>query len=722
MSRKTLICIILSLLIGADILVIGKNKTSVEGLVAIIADSETLENNGKSIESYADAIRQEGKRCIIIEDKLSLPDSIRALLENLYLTDGLEGAIFIGDIPIPMIRDAQHLTTAFKMDQKRPRHQSSVPSDRYYDDFDLKFDSLGQDEERPLLYYYSLRADSPQRISCDIYSARIKAPIIPGKTKYEAMEEYLEKVVREKSNARYIDNIVYFAGHGYNSESLQARVDETIELYNHFDDFEGKISFINYTRDNFVKDRFQAMLENQDIDIALCHHHGADDTQYLSAMPYVNSIMSYIEALRMSVRAKIRQSDDTTAIKAYYSGKYGIPEAWMQDTFDPEISESDSTTNAAMDVVIADTYGRKGGPAFIMHDACFNGSFHLDDYIAGHYIFNPGRTIVVKGNSVNTLQDTWPLELIGLLDEGVCIGNWLKGSLTLESHIIGDPTWKFKPSAESGYDLDGAIAFRKYDTGYWKKLLKKESGDRKALAIKMLSDTGNITAAELLDIQKTDKDPVVRLEAFSCIRKYHLSGLTEAIIAGLHDDFELLQRLSALTAAKSGAPEILPHLVELYFDPALSDRVEFHLLQALEQYAYADVEKTMTETRAGSPNWPAGKAFDSILGKLLRAETLNAKEFEALSDDSLTFKKRRLTVSSQKNRCNVKYLDELLDYLKTGKNEELRLLVAETLGWYEYSAASGKIIETLKSLIPDENDVTVRNEMTKSLNRLNPPD
>lgn len=720
MFGKRLIFTILLLSVWTCIFAAGRKGASPEALVAIVGDTETLKLAGSGIESYANSIRQDGKRCVVIEDRWSCPDSIKAVLKNLYLTDGLEGAIFIGDIPVPMIRDAQHLTTAFKMDQKRPRHLSSVPSDRYYDDFDLEFDYLGKDEERPLLHYYSLRADSPQRIDCDIYSARIKAPVIPGKTKYEAVAEYLGKVVKEKDAERAIDNIVYFAGHGYNSESLQARVDETMELQSHFGDFGGKISFVNYTRDNFVKARFQALLEDPDIDIVLCHHHGADDTQYLSAMPYVNSIMTYIDALRMSVRSKIRQADDTTAAKKYYLEKYGIPEAWLNDAFVPSVSQADSLTSAAMDVVIPDTYGRKGGPAFIMHDACFNGSFHLDDYIAGHYIFNPGRTVVVKGNSVNTLQDTWPLELIGLLDDGVCVGNWLKGSLTLESHIIGDPTWKFRASSESGYDLDEAIAFRKDDVGYWKKILKKESGDRKALAVKMLSGNGGLSAEELLAIQETDNEPAVRLEAFSCIRKYHLPVLTEAIIAGLHDDFELLQRLSALTAAKNGAPEILPHLTGLYFDPTLSDRVEFHLMQALEQYGYADVEKMMNEARADSPNWPSQKSFESVLRKLQRAEELDTKEFEALSDDSLTFKKRRMTVSAQRNGCSVKYLDYLLDYLKTGRNSELRLFVAETLGWYEYSAAAGKITEAIESMIQDESDEAVRNEMEKSLNRLNP--
>ena len=41
---------------------------------------------------------------------------------RLYRESRLEGAVFIGDIPIPMIRKAQHMTSAFKMDEeKSPR-------------------------------------------------------------------------------------------------------------------------------------------------------------------------------------------------------------------------------------------------------------------------------------------------------------------------------------------------------------------------------------------------------------------------------------------------------------------------------------------------------------------------------------------------------------------------------------------------------------------------
>lgn len=714
MRKEKLLASVLMLLCAS--VAISKPKTS---LVAIVSDSSTLKFSGKEIEAYAESIRQDGKRCAVIEDRWANPDSIRNELEKLYRTDFLEGAVFIGDIPVAMVRDAQHFTTAFKMDQRRDRFQSSVPSDRFYDDFNLKFDYLGKDEKRELIHYYSLRSDSPQYISCDIYSARIKAPAIPGKTKYEAVSEYLQKVVREKGTARKIDNIAYFAGHGYNSESMQSRVDEAVALNCHFNDFDGRISFTNYSRDNFVKYRFQAILEDEDVDIALLHHHGSDDTQYLSATPSTSSLAGYLDNAKRFMRGKIRSAKDTVKAKQYYIDNYDVPAEWLQNVTAPKITAEDDAYSEAMDVYIPDTYGRKGGPAFIMHDACFNGSFHLDDYIAGHYIFNPGRTVVVKGNSVNTLQDTWPTELIGLLGEGVCVGNWLKTNMTLESHILGDPTWRFA-SDEEGYKFDRSISLESGNPKFWRKVLKSADGDRKVLAVKMLSGLGAISADELLDIQKNDAESTVRLEAFRCISKYCYPALADAIIIGLQDDYELHRRLAAIVAGKNGDPGILPTAAKLYFDPTLSERVDFQLRTCLELFNYADVEREFSKLRAAQPNWPVEKNYAAYLSSLKRTEEQSAEEFAKLSDESLTFKQRRLTVSSQRNKCTLKGLDPMLSYLKDGQNQELRMLIAETLGWYVYSSQRDRIVETVAACAAVESDEALRKEMEKTVRRLAP--
>ena len=155
--------------------------------VAVVVDQTTYSKITQEINLYLNAIEEEGKKTVLIVDRWQHPDSIRLELKRHYQKENLEGVILVGDIPVAMIRDAQHLTTAFKMDQERDWKRSSVPSDRFYDDFDLLFDYIKQDQDVALYHYYSLRGDSPQRIACDIYSSRIKAPAIPGISKYEAI-------------------------------------------------------------------------------------------------------------------------------------------------------------------------------------------------------------------------------------------------------------------------------------------------------------------------------------------------------------------------------------------------------------------------------------------------------------------------------------------------------------------------------------------------------
>lgn len=97
----------------------------------------------------------------------------------------------------------------------------------------------------------------------------------------------------------------------------------------------------------------------------------------------------WLEMARKFFRGKIRGAKDTTASKQYYIDNYNVPESWVANAFDPEVMKQDSIIDASLDIHIADLDGYSPGARFIMLDACFNGSFHLEDYISGHYIFNP---------------------------------------------------------------------------------------------------------------------------------------------------------------------------------------------------------------------------------------------------------------------------------------------------------------------------------------------
>jgi hypothetical protein len=689
-------------------------------LFAIVVDPAVLENCAPSIDAYAKSVQADGLETLIIVDKWQVPDSIRTQLNKLYLKSNLEGAVFIGDIPVPMVRDAQHLTTAFKMDQRRPWDQSSIPSDRYYDDFDLKFEYLKQDSLQPLLHYYSLLPEGAQSVQSEIYTARIKPPKYEGKNRFELIDSYLKKVVKEKAAARKISQITFFAGNGYHSNSLVARIDERFSLTNQFSvlsNGKGKLNYIDHTYDEFVKGRLMAELEREDLDLAILHHHGAEDTQYLNASPYSIMTDKWLEMSRKFFRSKIRSAKDTTASKQYYIEKYNVPESWVSNAFDPAIMLQDSLSDAAMDIHIDDLKNFTPRVPFVMLDACFNGSFHLEDYISGHYIFNPGGTVVVKANSVNTLQDIWSNQLIGLLELGVSVGNWAKEQFTLESHLIGDPTYMYAANREGADNLNYALAHKNNDSAYWKQLLKDNHPEVKALAIKRLARQGGISPQQLFEIQTGDPSPTVRLMAFRLLQKSEGELAVASIRAGLNDDYELLNRFAAIGASDNQSPLLLGDLTRLRLAPGTSQRVIFQVKSGVEQYekeaALAAFDKYL-EGKTGL--WyEARKAERSTYERVLTSKENDMKE---LLDPAVEARNKRFTITALRNSQQAAYLDTLFRFMKESDDQTLRQLLAEAFGWYTHSWRKQEIIAFCKAQAEVEKDQAVKKELLRTVRRL----
>ena len=84
-----------------------------------------------------------------------------------------------------------------------------------------------------------------------------------------------------------------------------------------------------------------------------------------------------------------------------------VNEVFIKDLDNPKFWEADSLHYADERIVTEDLMKRNlsTNPKMIMFDACYNGSFHENDYIAGQYIFNDGQTLVAQGNTRNVLQD-----------------------------------------------------------------------------------------------------------------------------------------------------------------------------------------------------------------------------------------------------------------------------------------------------------------------------
>ena len=747
MTRKTLFLAIATVASALSISLPADAGKPGRASVAVVIDQDCYSQTKDAVNEYVDAMELDGKTGILLIDEWGVPDSIRVRLETLHREKALEGAVLIGDIPVPMIRDAQHLSSAFKMDQKRDWKESSIPSDRYYDDFHLKFNFLSRDKDRKDFFYYSLAPESPQQIRSDIYTARIKPA--QGQDKYKAIADFLRKAVRTKKAAIEAagakasvssntaatattdqaagrgtnglalaepDRVMFFAGHGYNSESMVSRMNEYKALHEQIPSVNkpgGKVDFINFDFDKSVKTRLLSALGDEDLDVALLHHHGYNDMQLLNGSPYESTPDGWLALARNYFREKMRSSRNPEATRKDFIKRFGIPGEWLDEASDPELIIKDSLYDRSMDIYTDDIDRYDIKARFVLFDACFNGAFTEADYVVPHYLFGEANnTVAALAHSVNTLQDVWTDELVGLFDEGVCAGNIFKHVWSLENHLFGDPTFHFGAVS----DLDRKVSMKEEKAGIWRKLLKSESTpcDVKCLAVRVLTRNGNITGEELLDLQRNSGSGIVRLAAFNGNVELAGNCLTEAISLGLDDSYELLQRLSARYAGYNQSPELDEQIVRLYVNPLTPTRVMFQLKAPL-----VDIETgKATELVRKYGHWKGDEGLDSLIDYLEVCGKSLSVDLANLESDSPNARNARLFIRSQRNQCRADILDALQTFFAKTDDPAIKLQIAELLGWYRYSYAREKALGICRSLLSAESDPTIRDEFRRSISRL----
>lgn len=694
--------------------------------VAIVIDENTYGTVKEAVAAYSSSIREnDGKGTyIIVAHQEASPEFIRDSLKILYTNHGLEGAVLVGDIPIPMIRRAHHLTTAFKMDPKNPWKASSVPSDRFYDDFDLSFDFLKQDEKNKALYYYDLSYPGARRVECDIYSARVKpSKVDPEHTFSQLISEFLLRAASAKGKKERLDRAFHFGGHGNSSESFNARIDENRAMYEQFAFYgpDEKVSYINFDEDKYVKSRFSSILADKGLDYAHIHTHGSVKAQYLSKEPYTFTTSGHIDFAKAALRSKMRKASDAAVAKEEILRGYGVTETWVAGWDDPEIMKADSLERAMVDLTLPDMDGYRSGVKVLILDACFNGAFIHDDYVAARYAFGPGSsTMAVFGNSVNIIQDHWKNELAGLLGYGVCVGNWAKMNMTLESHIFGDPTYSFESRDRNTGNLDFIVSKGLYT---WKNKYKNVlPADIYAYILRKRYENDMSSDAEILDVLKNDKRMNVRMEAFMSIMRKGVSDeiFVKAVETGLNDPYEMLRRMASSFAEKAGHSSLLRVCVERYLNPEETARIRYHLSEAMALYPSEDVIALMDSVYSSrSGLWPEKKAYEIRVKKTTEGWKSSQKAFASLDDIGVPVKDRRFIIRMQRNKCNPAAVEPMLRLIANEKDEALlRAEAAEALGWYVYSCRRQYILETCSSLLKKVDEPEIRKELERTVFRL----
>lgn len=691
---------------------------------AIFIDPASYKEAKAEVEAYAQSVEKQGLKTYIVEDVWYNPDSIKAVIKSMATQKDapIEGMVFIGDIPVPMLFDAQHFASGFKPKQNMKRmEKSSCPSDRFYDDLDLEFEFISQDSKKPNLFYYTLPATSTQVCAPELYSARIKTCNKGDKTKYDRLKAYLKKVVAQKEKNETLSQVFYFAGHGYNSESILARMDEKIAYREHFPWLQRQangIVFQDHLDDEFSKFPLMTQMQRKDLSLAVLHHHGYPDEEYLNGYPLPKNASDELKSANRFFRSKIRKAveggEDKDAACARWAAKYDVPIHWFDSIFTRASILEDSLYNDKLDLHITDLGKYQPNAKVVFLDACFNGAFNYDEYMAEEYIFEGGDCVVAIANSVNSLQDKWCDRHIGMLGYGLRVGNMVKYNPYLGAHVFGDPTFAFAPGTEVSFDVNEAIY---KNNKFWKKQLKTADAAIKCFALEMLVKNKGITSAELLEIFKTASENTVRLYAFMMLTTFKDDNFVEAITLALNDSYEIVQRFGGVYAGKCGDERIIPALVSAISRVANGSRVDFQLRGALELFPQ---DKILAEFEKQDPcknYYDKDKEVARI--KALFGRYSNVIMEKELDTPNATVKEKINMMRNFRNKNLHTATDKMMQIFAEESDEELRCAIVEAFGWFNYSYKRSEIINFCEQVwASDAYSDKVRNEALKTAKRL----
>ena len=663
---------------------------------AVITDTPTWNACSNEIQQYAGVLSDEQLPTFIVHHQWKSPEEVKKQIINLHKKYNLEGVVFVGEIPIPMVRKAQHLTSAFKMDETVDRRDSSVPSDRFYDDFHLKFDYIGQDSLNLQFYYYELAVESPQQIKCDIYSARVK-PIASGIAPYEQIKHFFNKAVEQHKSENKLDQFFSYTGEGSYSNSLTAWTQEAetvrSQMPGTFDlpTSPGRARFMRYSFSDYPKNDIINMLRRDDLDLSIFHEHGVPERQYLSGIPATEDFSNDVEVLKESLRNQARRASSDSARMASFvaqQAKNGLAPTWWAGYDKPELIEADSLTDLKRGFVLTDIDEIKPNSRLVIFDACYNGDFREPDNIASRYIFSDGKTIVTFANSVNVLQDKQANEMLGLLWLGSRVGQWAQETNILESHIIGDPTFRFTPSAE---EVDGAaLCSTKYNEAEQLALVANSPYlDVRNVAMHRLWRNGSKELSPvLLNVFNNSSVAMERYTAMSLLEKLNDDNYRQVLKSAINDPNEFIRRTAANRMGRVGLDEYVPYLVNAYYDDNLSARVAFNIEMVLGGFSADAIKEAL-----------AGKD-DALSANLLKVIPSRAERDSSIIDKNEKESWRLLYINTLRNNNSHASLPSYLSLLEDPQEKEIvKLTMLRALAWYDKSYRRDEIIDACQRIM-----------------------
>lgn len=708
-----------------------KPSTKQATAFAIVTDNQTYANTKEAMHLYKDAVEADGLATYLISGDFKNPDEVKQEIVKVYNEcPTLEGIVLVGDIPVALVRNAQHMTTAFKMNEKAfPWNESSVPTDRFYDDLNLKFEYLKQDSVNTDHFYYKLTEDSPQCLNPTFYSARIKYPEKKDGDKYQAIASFLKKAAAAKAEKNNpLNQVLSFNGDSYNSDCLIVWMDDEKAYKENFPLAFGRemgFKHWNFRMKHPMKYNLFDELQRKDIDVFMFHEHGMPTGQLINGELACRGLEDRYRMLKSTLYNAVvghtKEGESTDKRRLQMQEKRNVNETFFKDLDNKEWWDADSTHYADERINTIDLMSRnlKTNPKFIMFDACYNGSFHEEDYIAGQYIFNDGLTLVAQGNTRNVLQDRWTIEMIGLMSHGVRAGQYNRIIASLEGHLFGDPTLRFAPIEANTWSVDMTV--RKNDKAYWEGLLNNKYADIQSLAMRMLADldTKKELSGKFLEIYRTTPFNTTRMEAIKLLSRYKDGSFTEVLKESVNDSYELAARLSANYAAFNGDESLIPFVVEAMIEHNERLRVQMGVQKALSLFPKDKVLKAVDDFYAKVDRVNEADEKGRVLRGLNRDYKNDEKKHGVVMDVNAKENDRIMAIRTVRNYTAHVNVDDYLKLIRDEANPlEVRVVMTEALGWFTCSYKSPYIVSELKKYLNPSLPEDLKLEIEQTINRL----
>ena len=667
---------------------------------AIFIDNASYAACKAEVDAYRDQLVSEGLNAVVLAGDWAKPELVKARIAALAKKKpALEGMVFIGDIPVVRVRQGQHMTTAFKMNENTfPMIESSVTSDRYYDDPALDFEFIGLDSLGH--FYYNLTEKGAQHVRPAYYSGRILVPTDYPGDHDAVLRNYLKKVVAAHKKVQEegdpLDHFLFFAGHGYNSDCLTVWRQQPLLFREYFPAAFKQSSgnhFYNFRQDPYMKYKLFTELQRKGTDVFMFSEHGAPDTQYINGSYPARGLQENIVELKRSLRSYYqrllarRGQEKADAFADEACAEYHLD----RSMFSPEAlaaeAKGDSIAKADVNISLEDLAKVHTNAKFVILNACYNGSFHEPGYVAGYHIFGEGECVAAQGNTVNVLQDKWADQLLGLLSLGERLGAWQKEFCWLESHLIGDPTFRFSAVPEDAPALEAV---------------------KRAASLKHRAEAGKMTSAEIRAVFESDPSWIVRRQALQAIAPFADENTVQVILQGFNDPFESIRRESCHMAGRMGDPRFVAPLVKIENESDEVIRAQYAANSAISQFNPAD--------------WPADYAATKRMQRTAQRieeqmQTILDKT-AAAGDDGPS--EREFAIRSLRNYPLHWRTDDLLKVVTDPtEDENLRIILAEAMGWFCYSIERDKIAATLTDCLHHQHlSPRLRREMTKAVKRI----